>query len=70
MQTRQLAESNQSFVIIRRRQDSAGLTPHFNGTVPFSHPFKEGVWWKHYILHQTPQTALAKIVTKSVDHGR
>ena len=70
MQTRQLAEPNPSFVIMRRRQDSARLTPHFSGSVLFSHPFKDGVRWKHYAPHQMPQTALAKIVTKCMDHGR
>ena len=70
MQTRQSAEPNPSFVMMRRRQDSAGLTSHFDVTVPFSHPFKDGVRWKHYAPHQTPQTALTKITTKSVDHGR
>ena len=64
MQTRQLEEPNPSFVTIRRRQDSTGLTPHFKGTVLFSHPFKDIVQWKHYAPHQTPQTALAKTATK------
>ena len=70
MQTRQLAEPNPSFVMMRRRQDSTRLTPHFDGTIPFSYPFKDGVRWKHYAPHQMPQTALAKIVIKRVDHGR
>ena len=69
MQTRQLAEPNPSVVMMRRRQDSAGLTPHFDRTVLFSHLFKDGVWWKHYAPHQMPQTVLAKIATKNVDHS-
>ena len=55
MQTRQLAKPNPSFVMMRRRQDSAKLAPHFDGTIPFSHPFVDGVWWKHYAPHQTCQ---------------
>ena len=43
MQTRQLVEPNPSFVTIKRRQDSAGLILYFDGTVLFSHPFKDGV---------------------------
>ena len=69
MQTRQLAEPNPSFVTMRRRQNSARLTTHFNGTILFSHSFKDGVRWKHYAPHQTPQTALAKIMTKSVGYS-
>ena len=60
-QTRQLAKPNPSFVMMRRRQDSAKLAPHFDETVLFSHPFEDGVRWKHYAPHQTPQTVLAKI---------
>ena len=69
MQTRQLAEPNPSFVTMRRRKDSARLIPHFDGTFLFSHPFRDGVRWKHYAPHQMPQTVLAKIMIKSVDHG-
>ena len=68
-QTRQLAKSNPNFTVIKRRQDSAKLAPHFDETVPFIHPFEDGVQWKHYTPHQTPQTVLAKIATKNVDHG-
>ena len=68
-QARQSAKPNPSFVMMKRRQDSARLAPHFNGTVLFSHPFEDGVWWKHYAPHQMPQTALAKIATKNADHG-
>ena len=64
-QTRQLAKPNPSFVTMKRRQDSARLAPHFDETVLFSHPFEDGVRWKHYAPHQMPQTVLAKIVTKS-----
>ena len=69
MQTRQLAKPNPSFGTMRRRQDSAKLALHFDETVLFNHPFRDGVWWKHYDPHQMPQTMLARIVTKSVDHG-
>ena len=68
-QIRQSAKPNPSFVTMRRRQDSTRLAPHFNETVLFSHPFEDGVQWKHYTPHQTPQTALAKIMTKSMDYG-
>ena len=69
MQTRQSAKLNPSFITMKRRQDSAGLAPYFNEIVPFSHPFEDGVRWKHYAPHQIPQTVLAKIMTKSADHG-
>ena len=69
-QTRQSAKPNPSFVTMRRRQDNAKLAPHFDETVLFSHPFEDGVRWKHYAPHQTPQIALAKIATKNVDHGQ
>ena len=69
MQTRQFAKPNPSFIMMRRKQDSSRLAPHFDETVLFSHPFEDGVQWKHYAPHQMPQTALAKIVTKNVDHG-
>ena len=69
MQTRQLTKPNPSFVTMKRRQDSAGLAPHFDGTIPFSYLFKDGLRWKHYALHQMPQTVLAKIATKNADHG-
>ena len=52
-QTRQLAKPNPSFVAIKRRQNSARLAPHFDGTILFSHPFEDGVRWKHYAPHQT-----------------
>ena len=68
-QTRQLAKPNPNFTVMKRRQDSAKLAPHFNETVLFIHPFEDGVWWKHYAPHQMPQTALAIIVTKNVDRG-
>ena len=68
-QTRQSAKPNPSFVTMRRRQDNAKLAPHFDETVLFSHPLEDGVRWKHYAPHQTPQIGLAKIVTKNVDHG-
>ena len=69
MQTRQLAKPNPSFVMMTWRQDSTGLAPHFDGTILFSHPFEDGVRWKHYASHQTPQIALAKIAKKSADHS-
>ena len=69
MQTRQSAEPNPSFVMMRRRQDSAELTPHFDGTILFSYPFEDGVQWKQYAPHQMPQTVLATIMTNNADHG-
>ena len=68
-QTRQLAKPNPSFVTMKRIQDSTGFAPHFDETILFSHSFEDGVQWKHYSPHQMPQTALAKIVTKNMDHG-
>ena len=68
-QTRQSAKPNTNFTVMKRRQDSAKLAPHFDETVLFIHPFEDGVRWKHYAPHQMPQTALAKIATKNVGHG-
>ena len=68
-QTRKWAKPNPSFVTMKRIQDSTGFSPHFDESILFSHSFEDGVQWKHYSPHQMPQTALAKIVTKNMDHG-
>ena len=69
-QTRQSAKPNPSFVTMKKRQDSAGLALDFDETIPFSHPFEDGVQMEALCsTPNVPNSTCQNCDKKHVDHG-